>query len=96
MSYTPGPWKISEHNDYIYSADTPGKDIFRLDWICQFFYKTEDDMPNREANARLIVAAPDLLVACETALDALGCDRTRIDRLEAQRIIHAAIKKARR
>ena len=34
----------------------------------------------------------NLLKACQVALDALGCDRTRIDRLNAQRIIHAAIK----
>lgn len=37
-----------------------------------------------------------LLEACKVALDALGCDRTRQDRLEAQRIIHTAIKKAER
>ena len=39
-------------------------------------------------------ATADLLAACEVALDALGCDRVRQDRLEAQHIISAAIAKA--
>lgn len=36
----------------------------------------------------------DLLAACRTAIDGLGCDRVRQDRLNAQRIIHAALAKA--
>jgi len=34
----------------------------------------------------------ELLRACHAALDALGCDRVRQERLGAQKIIHAAIK----
>lgn len=44
--------------------------------------------------ARLRRLVQSLTSACETALDALGCDRTRCERLEAQRIIHDAVKKA--
>ena len=47
-----------------------------------------------DANNRLLAAAPDLLRACHVALDALGCDRVRQERLDAQKIIHAAIQKA--
>ena len=47
-----------------------------------------------ETSICLISAAPDLLEACKVALDALGCDRTLQDRLEAQQIIHTAVKKA--
>ena len=36
----------------------------------------------------------EMLEACKIAIDALGCDRTGQDRLEAQKIIHAAIAKA--
>jgi len=36
----------------------------------------------------------DLLTACRVAFDALGCDRLALDRLEAQRIIKAAIDRA--
>ena len=39
------------------------------------------------------VPQSDLLKACQIALDALGCDRVRQDRLEAQKIIHATIKR---
>ena len=50
------------------------------------------DLDRHSADATLIAAAPELLAACQVALDALGCDRTRQDRLEAQKIIHAAIR----
>jgi len=36
----------------------------------------------------------DLLEACKIAIDALGCDRVRQDRLRAQELIQAAIRKA--
>ena len=64
MKYTSGPWKVSDDNDYVYPAVTDGQKVFRLDWICQFFYKDESDMKNAEANANLIAAAPDLVEAC--------------------------------
>lgn len=35
-----------------------------------------------------------LLGVCKVAVDALGCDRVRTDRLVAQEIIHKAVKKA--
>lgn len=44
--------------------------------------------------ARLQCLTKDLATACEIALDALDCDRTRQDRLDAQRIIHDTVKKA--
>ena len=34
----------------------------------------------------------DLRIACKIALDALGCDRTREERLHAQELIHKATK----
>src|SRR5688572_3623792 len=69
IKHTPGPWGTNEHEH-----DAPYQDIkikaenhsIATLWI--------DDAPvhdyNREqhANARLIVAAPDLLKACENAL----------------------------
>lgn len=35
-----------------------------------------------------------LVAACKVAVDALGCDRVRKDRLVAQEIIHKAAKRA--
>ena len=45
-------------------------------------------------DGRIIAAAPELLEACKIAVDALGCDRVREDRLRAQEIIHKAINRA--
>jgi hypothetical protein len=54
----PGPWHISEHTEgssaLIYDAD--GFEVAR---VCY---------PNRDANARLIAAAPELLKAASAAL----------------------------
>ena len=86
MSYTPGPWKAAPPTQTTtFRIDTPKGSIFGS---CSGLPKLEE----WHANARLIAAAPDLLRACLIALDALGCDRTRQDRLEAQKIIHTTIK----
>ena len=89
MTHTPGPWWYDEHTECIGSP---------AGWICSLHYYGErkSDVPfgGQTNDARLIAAAPDLLQACKVALDALGCDRIRQDRLEAQRIIHAAVRKA--
>lgn len=54
----------------------------------------ENEYRDAEANARLWAAASGMLEALKVAIDALGYDRTRQDRLEAQKIINAAILKA--
>lgn len=59
MAYTKGPWEFT--GDFVNPTDGS------KDAICQFFYKDESDIPNKEANGRLIAAAPDLLEACEEA-----------------------------
>ena len=97
MTYTKGPLKVTgpscgtgpddDGGDYaIYESGVViGEAIHRVG---------EDEYRDAEANATLWAAAPGLLKACQVALDALGCDRTRQDRLEAQKIINAAIIKA--
>ena len=97
--HTPGPWRMIR--------DDPGYGtVFSYEiWAEQYRAKGANligtitgrgCLADRvvEANARLIAAAPELLKACRIALDALGCDRVRQERLEAQKIIHAAIAKA--
>jgi len=91
--HTPGPWQVDRFCEGVYHvrpflemADEAG---LSDDAQTAIAINKED-----KANANLIAAAPELLEACEIALDALGCDRVRVDRLEAQEIIHKAINKA--
>lgn len=97
MKYTLGPLSIKKAEDsddpdwaIVDANDKVIGEAFNL--VCFDTYRPA------EANARLWAAAPDLLAerdalreACKVALDALGCDRVRQDRLEAQEIIHAAL-----
>lgn len=69
MSHTPGKW---EHN-VVYEGISS-----KSGWVCSIGYDHADykegGIKEVHANARLIAAAPDLLVACEKAervLDAL-------------------------
>lgn len=84
--HTPKPWKIFDYDNALY-VDGTGRNT-----ICRIASKT--DANEEKANARLIATAPELLQACKIALDALGCDRSPEDRLEAQRIIHKAVEKS--
>ena len=58
--HTPGPWTIRDNQDVM--ADEEGRLIAQ----CHAGYREE-----RGANARLIAAAPDLLAACQRAIDHL-------------------------
>jgi hypothetical protein len=52
--FTSGEWKVYGESNTIYCN---GK------MVCQFFDKLEDDCENKEANARLISKAPEMLKA---------------------------------
>ena len=58
MAHTLGDWTISNCGDFIEAKGEP---------ICQGFDKTEENFPNWEGNRSVLVAAPDLLAACELA-----------------------------
>ena len=57
MAHTPGPWKPTPDGDIVYA--TNGK---------QVCYPLSGLDGEREANAQLIAAAPELLAACEVLL----------------------------
>ena len=71
--HTPGPWHSSTlryKSDYELIYDKSDR------IICQMYDRFEDDFTNYEANAKLIIAAPDLLEACINSfktLIAIGC-----------------------
>jgi len=52
MPHTPGPWRISKDGDFLEAPN--GDPIADLRYL---------HLPNNEANARLIAAAPELLEA---------------------------------
>lgn len=84
--HTPGPWSV-EQNGFYKSAVTANKGLAHLTW------KAGTDRMSREeieANARLIAAAPDLLMALEN----LENDAGQIPD-HAWKIVKAAIAKAR-
>lgn len=53
MKHTQGEWEMSEGSDFVTATNG--------DIICQFFTKDEGSMLNKEANAKLIAGAPELL-----------------------------------
>lgn len=85
MEHTPGPWETCQGRRKHREARfiTAGFDRY----VGKVY--GHDDQPV-EANARLIAAAPDLLAACEAALQALltmpssyGQDQIEVPALEA-------------
>ncbi len=94
MKHTPGPWYYQENSD-TYTHIVRGPDAY---FVHQGPQHTEGIA---EANARLIAAAPELLEACNDALNTLiGCcvagpgrdDRAHM--LATQSLLRIAIRKA--
>lgn len=69
QSHTPGPWHHVEEDNLILITTTAGRHV------CDFQpVSTHVSVAERNANGRLITAAPDLLNALERALRDSGCD----------------------
>lgn len=78
MSHTPGPWEVEIHANgcvFITSPNTSssGGDIADLYHTILDAFDGQQIVTkqNAEANAHLIAAAPDLLEACEEAVEQL-------------------------
>ena len=91
LKHTPGPWVIHGNFTEIHPHDDPDGNqvIADVDPDCE--------MSNREANARLIAAAPDLLEALEAMVTTWEGPRELAAIRFAQNVIaaRAAIAKAR-
>ena len=94
-AHTPGPWQVTGefdrfHNgEWIRPLDAEGRPKSELVAVVCDFNRYDRDA-EREANARLIAAAPDLVDAAQLALSVLRAQplvemsaRLAIERLEA-------------
>jgi hypothetical protein len=66
--HTPGPWRIGRGTSIV--ADAPAPGIGGSDEVEYYGGHLICESVN-EPNARLIAAAPDLLLACQAAYDAM-------------------------
>jgi len=60
VRHTPGPWHVSGFSDDIRAADEV---LVGSAWL------VDNDEERKQANARLIAAAPELLAACEVLVE---------------------------
>jgi hypothetical protein len=76
MPHTPGPWKLDEVRTQVGRAFRVGADEMLVagKGCCIIYddYPGGDKSKQRESNARLIAAAPDLLEACAGVWAALA------------------------
>ena len=80
MTHTPGPWHIGEHGGtsnayiWIWPADENKRGcVARVN-----LYDADGQRPQREANASLISAAPDMLAALHLIMAALERHHARL------------------
>lgn len=81
---TPGPWHVSKHQNGR-EALIYGHDDFEVARACY---------PNRDANARLIAAAPEMYEACKALIAYCDTNPPMGDSLWSVQQIRAAIAKA--
>ena len=85
--HTPGPWEARNQDAFLYIFGADGNNIARI-------YGHGKTVP-RDANARLIAAAPELLEACKAALELatanLYAGNAQVEKL-LKDAIHAATK----
>jgi len=72
MPHSPAPWRLADCDQDISRDIVESSDGDRIAILCE--HDTGEDAWERDgANKRLIVAAPDLLEACKSALRVLRC-----------------------
>lgn len=77
---TRGPWETADKGGALYLLG-PSSHPDRRTLLAEVHYTAthDEDAEQREGNAALMIAAPDLLAACEAGADLLVCDRDNDD-----------------
>lgn len=86
--YTPGPWRVSDQTE-IRETRRPGGFFIASTYALPGGPMVDEDVPQRQANARLIAAAPELLdelCAVEQMLGQLKVAMVKATELGATRI----------
>lgn len=68
MSHTPGQWELSDAEDDTFNGGQSRQLRGNMNWLGDVRANNEED----DANARLIAAGPELLLACKAVLAALN------------------------
>lgn len=96
MAFTPGPWELAESGlDFTVISEEQHQPVAVA---LVYGSLSGDDIGDPQDNARLVIAAPDLLAACEAALKEWYVgddDENREAASQAQDMLAAAIAKAR-
>lgn len=99
MKHTPGPWEVRNDREFYTNhaqpyciAQVSEDEDYEGKWICRCMDSWDKEM---QYNARLIAAAPELLVAAKGALAALTQNKTfPADIAAAKSFLQTAIAKA--
>ncbi len=77
MSITPGPWEVSKNGVLVFSTKLAADNVrdASVAILC-----IQDEKGRQAANAAAIAAVPDLLDACEAAVDAWHADNRNFER----------------
>ncbi len=91
--HTPGPWnyRVSDHGLDVYGQE---RHVAGESWYPRVFPEGTPEREEKEANARLVAAGPELLDALEIAEETLEGFYGRYDENETMTTIRAAIRKA--
>lgn len=93
--HTPGPWKVYNAFDLIRKPGSVAFERIGTPIVTVLECNEGYDIVATKADAQLIAAAPDLLAACEAALEAIRSDADIDWMLNVESQCRAAIAKAR-
>ena len=95
IAHTPGPWVIDSDGDGKANAIVTSTHLASLDDdICEVYGGNMDGADIRQANARLIAAAPDLLQKLKALVNMLSDDKDDYPDSSYFRMIQDAEKEA--
>lgn len=102
-TFTPGPWRVDETRalgaygvwaDYVDPKHARFPETQEQSLVCSVYDNQQSDFPRdmRDANARLIAAAPTLLEACQWALGTIRGNTYGLTPEEREQALELAAK----